>query len=79
MAIFMLKIRSKVWQIRDLAFQLLLTSHFYHAFTKQARSTTNGEMRREIQNPLMFETDPKSFSPAIYFSSSEIPTSFLTL
>jgi hypothetical protein len=25
-------------------------------------------MRREIQNPQMFETDPESFFPAIYFS-----------
>jgi hypothetical protein len=25
-------------------------------------------MRREIQNPQMFETDPESFYPAIYFS-----------
>jgi hypothetical protein len=33
----------------------------------QARSTTNGKIRREIQNPQMFETDPESFSPAIYF------------
>jgi hypothetical protein len=24
-------------------------------------------MRREIQNPLMFETDPESFSPAKHF------------
>jgi hypothetical protein len=26
-------------------------------------------MRREIQNPLMFETDPESFSPAKHFSA----------
>jgi hypothetical protein len=26
------------------------------------------EGRREIQNPQMLETDPKSFIPAIYFS-----------
>jgi hypothetical protein len=25
-------------------------------------------MRREIQNPLMFETDPESFSPAKHFN-----------
>jgi hypothetical protein len=25
-------------------------------------------MPREIQNPLMFETDPESFSPAKHFS-----------
>jgi hypothetical protein len=31
------------------------------------RSTANGKMQREIQNPQMFETDPESFSPAIYF------------
>jgi hypothetical protein len=28
------------------------------AYTKQARSITSGEMQREIQNLLMFETDP---------------------
>jgi hypothetical protein len=33
----------------------------------QARSTANGKIRRKIQNPQMFETDPESFSPAIYF------------
>jgi hypothetical protein len=35
----------------------------------QARSTANGKIWREIQNPQMFETDgPESFSPAIYFN-----------
>jgi hypothetical protein len=28
-------------------------------------------MRREIQNPQMFETDPESYSPAIYFKTSK--------
>jgi hypothetical protein len=28
------------------------------AYTIQARSTANGKLRREIQNPQMFETDP---------------------
>jgi hypothetical protein len=28
------------------------------AYTIQARSPTNGKIRREIQNPQMFETDP---------------------
>jgi hypothetical protein len=32
-----------------------------------AGSTANGKIRCEIQNPQMFETDPESFSPAIYF------------
>jgi hypothetical protein len=34
-------------------------------------SSIIGQMstRREIQNPQMFETDPESFSPAIYFST----------
>jgi hypothetical protein len=35
----------------------------------QARSTANGKIRREIQNPQMFETDPESVFPAIYFKS----------
>jgi hypothetical protein len=34
----------------------------------QARSTANGKIRREIQNPQMFEIDPEFFSPAIYFT-----------
>jgi hypothetical protein len=29
-------------------------------------------MRREIQNPPMFETDPESFSPAKHFNTSVI-------
>jgi hypothetical protein len=28
------------------------------AYTMQARSTANGKIRREIQNPQMFKTDP---------------------
>jgi hypothetical protein len=46
----------------------LLIYTCFCAYTIHARSTTNGKIRREIQNPQMLETDPESFSPAIYFS-----------
>jgi hypothetical protein len=36
----------------------LLIYTCFCAYTKQARSTTNEKIRREIQNPQMFETDP---------------------
>jgi hypothetical protein len=36
----------------------------------QAHSTANGKIRREIQNPQMFETDPESFFLAIYFTAA---------
>jgi hypothetical protein len=45
----------------------LLIYTCFCAYTIQARFTTNGKIRLEIQNPQMFETDPESFSPAIYF------------
>jgi hypothetical protein len=46
----------------------LLIYTCFCAYTIQTCSTTKGKIRREIQNPQMFETDPESFSPAIYFS-----------
>jgi hypothetical protein len=46
----------------------LLLYTCFCAYNMQARSTANGKIRREIQNPQMFETDPESFSPAIYFT-----------
>jgi hypothetical protein len=36
----------------------LLIYTCFCAYTIQARSTTNGNIQREIQNPQMFETDP---------------------
>jgi hypothetical protein len=46
----------------------LLIYTCFCAYTTQARFTANGKIRREIQNPQMFETDPESFPPAIYFN-----------
>jgi hypothetical protein len=36
----------------------LLIYTCFCAYTIQVSSTTNGKIRREIQNPQMFETDP---------------------
>jgi hypothetical protein len=47
---------------------LIFTNLYFCAFTIQAHSTANGKFWREIQNTQMFETDPESFSPAIYFN-----------
>jgi hypothetical protein len=51
-------------------------AHLYlllRLYTMQTRSTPNGKIRREIQNPQIFETDPESFSPAIYSSNFPCP------
>jgi hypothetical protein len=40
----------------------LLIYTCFCAYTIQARSTTNRKIRREIQNPQMFETDPRAES-----------------
>jgi hypothetical protein len=75
-AIFMLKMWSKVCCNcgrtsqgdvvgRDFAHyiaQLIYTC--FCAYTIQARSTTNGKIGCEIQNPQMFQTNSESFSPA---------------
>jgi hypothetical protein len=58
----------------------LLIYTCFCAYTIQARATTNGKIRREIQNPQMFEmfeTDPESFSPAPFPQQSTlVPTKF---
>jgi hypothetical protein len=46
---------------------------FFRFFSKKMQMLNYSKrlsMRREIQNPLMFETDPESFSPAKHFSIS---------
>jgi hypothetical protein len=53
----------------------LLIYTCFCANTMLARFTANGNIRREIYNPQMFETDPKSFCPAIYFNNHCTSTS----
>jgi hypothetical protein len=69
---FVVKSLCPLYRPADSAYYMaLLIYTCFCAYTMQARSTANGKIRREIQNHQIFETDPESFSQAIYFNRVE--------
>jgi hypothetical protein len=67
----MLKIRSKVCFRFG---RVGVSAHYIDLliYTMQARSTTNGKIRREIQNPQMFETDRRGPGPSPFPQQSTL-------